>query len=320
MHCELVVPALFSRQSPSRVPSLEILLARGRRSAGEPMALESWLGHAFDAESAPAGALTALAADAEAGEAAWMRADPVHLRLMRDRAVVMPAEALSLSREEADALLASLAALLELKAYDPHRWYARVEKEFAVQGAPALESAGRQVAAQGGADALLTEVQMMLHGHPVNEAREARGEPAANSLWLWGAGRLPGDLPRAAWATVLADEPVALGLARACGVRGRPLPRTAAQWLAQAPDEGRHLMVLDALRSPAALEDDAAFGAALQALERDWFAPLLEALRAGRIGMASVHVPDGGGAAAFETIRGDLRRFWRRPRAMERYA
>jgi len=34
--------------------------------------------------------------------------------------------------------------------------------------------------------------------------------------------------------------------------------------------------------------------------------------------MLSLHVPDA--AASFETVRGDLRRFWRRRRALERYA
>ena len=35
----------------------------------------------------------------------WARADPVHLQLMRDRVVFVPGAALSISREEADALL-----------------------------------------------------------------------------------------------------------------------------------------------------------------------------------------------------------------------
>ena len=29
----------------------------------------------------------------------------------------------------------------------------------------------------------------MFHAHPVNEAREARGEPVVNSFWLSGCGR-----------------------------------------------------------------------------------------------------------------------------------
>ena len=53
-------------------------------------------------------------------------------------------------------------------------------------------------------------------------------------------------------------------------------------------------------------------------MEELWFAPLLAALRAGRIGMLTVRVPDAG--ASFETVRGDLRRFWRRPRPLANYA
>jgi hypothetical protein len=36
--------------------------------------------------------------------------------------------------------------------------------------------------------------------------------------------------------------------------------------------------------------------------------------------MLTVHVPDGPECAAFETVRGDLRRFWKRPRALAAYA
>ena len=59
---------------------------------------------------------------------------------------------------------------------------------------------------------------------------------------------------------------------------------------------------------------------AVEQLEQHWFAPLLAALRAGRIGMLSVHVPDAAEALSFETIRADLRRFWRTAKSIERYA
>lgn len=36
---------------------------------------------------------------------------------------------------------------------------------------------------------LQNEMQMLLYHHPVNEAREARGQPTVNSFWLHGAGR-----------------------------------------------------------------------------------------------------------------------------------
>ena len=38
------------------------------------------------------------------------------------------------------------------------------------------------------------------------------------------------------------------------------------------------------------------------------------------IGMITLHVPDGADARSFEIVRGDLRRIWRRPHALERYA
>jgi hypothetical protein len=60
--------------------------------------------------------------------------------------------------------------------------------------------------------------------------------------------------------------------------------------------------------------DDDSVLRSLDALEQRWFAPLLAALREGRIGMLSVHIPDAG--ESWETTRTDLRRFWRRPRPL----
>ena len=123
----------------------------------------------------------------------------------------------------------------------------------------------------------------------------------------------------APWQSVTAADPIALGLARLGGARQRPLPATAEAWLERSGEEGRHLIVLDFLRAPLALGESAEYRECIDALEKRWFAPLLAALRAGRIGMVTLHVPDCLGAS-FETIRGDLRRFWRRRKALESYA
>ena len=156
---------------------------------------------------------------------------------------------------------------------------------------------------------------MVLHEHPVNEAREARGELPINSLWLWGAGRAP-QVGKPQWHSVTAAEPIALGLARAAGVRARALPASAEEWLGRSPEDGRHLVVLDALRAPLALSDAASHATRLEGLEQAWFTPILSALKAGHIGMVSVYVPDAG--VAVETIRGDLRRLWRRAKPLGR--
>ena len=79
----------------------------------------------------------------------------------------------------------------------------------------------------------------------------------------------------------------------------RDAARSAEDWLAGLPEDGRHLAVLE--------------GTAAE-LEEAWFVPLLVALRGGRLGMVTLHVPAAG--LAVETTRSDLRRFWRRPRAV----
>jgi hypothetical protein len=323
MHCELVVPGLFAAAAATRTPALELLLARGRRRGADSQRLEGWLREAFGLGELPlaAGALTI----SDAGEAFWARADPVHLRLMRDRLILVPAAAFSISAAEASALCEALNrhfAALTFEPVEPSRWCVRLAEDLpGVSTENPLDLAGREVglAMPAAGHQLVNEAQMLLHAHPLNDAREARGEPAVNSVWVWGAGRAP-RVPPAPWQSVSADDPLALGLARAAGSRQRTLAGAAAAWLERSPEEGRHLAVLDALRAPLALSQQAECRAVLEALERDWFAPLLGALRAGRVGMVTVHVPGGGERSSFETIRGDLRRFWRRPRALENYA
>jgi hypothetical protein len=332
MHCELIVPGLFAGASGARVPALELLLARARTASAESSSVEAWLQEGFGLEDAPvaAGALTLAASGGEPGPHFWARTDPVHLRLMRDRMIVVPSAAFSLSLAEARSLAEALnrhfAGRLAIEVVEPARWCARLDAQLAFDAEAPLAAAGRDadLALRGGGEAakrwgaLLNEAQMLLHAHPVNREREALGEPLVNSLWLWGAARAP-KVPAAHWQSVAADDPVALGLARLAGARPRRLPEDAQAFLAASPQDGRHLVLLDALRVPLALGNSAQYRERIDMLEKNWFEPLLAALRRGRVGMLTLHVPDSLGAS-FETIRGDLRRFWRRPRALEKYA
>ena len=332
MHCELVIPGLFAAPPAARVPALEMVLARGRCASEDSQRLESWLRDAFELgeKPLPAGALTLLGTGADPASDCWSRADPVDLRLLRDRVILVPGAALHIREEEAQALCEALnghfGERMAVRVVSAERWVARFPNEVEIDADSPLELAGRDVELARSAPAsasfshrILNEAQMVLHAHPVNQAREARGEPAVNSVWLWGAGRAP-RIEAANWQSVSADDPVALGLARAAGVRHRPLGGSAAEWLERMPEDGRHLMVIDRLRAPLALGAGAEYQDGVAAIERDWAAPLLGALRAGRIGMLSIHVPDAGKCAAYETIRGDLRRFWRRRKPLESYA
>ena len=337
MHCELIVPALLPANQDAaaalaelRLPGLEMLLARSRRTADESISLEAWLMEAFGAEpdaEVPAGALTLVGLGGQPADATWMRADPAHLRLNRDQLVLVPAAAFGLKAPEADAFAATLnahfAGQLVFHPLMPDRWCVRIEDSVGeVRTKTPVEVAGRDInrnlpAGEGSIrwHQALNEIQMVLHEHPVNEAREARGEPAVNSVWLWGAGSLPADLT-ALFQSVTADDPLALGFAQAAGLRHRTLPLGAEALLARLPGEGRQLIVLDALRMPVALGDFDAWRARVLELEARWFAPLVAALKAGRAGMVTVLVPDGSELRAFESTRNDLRHFWRRPKPL----
>src|SRR5437764_9027064 len=130
MHCELLAPGLFAAPGELRLPSLELLLARGRCTSAGSQTVETWLQEGFELDEEPlaAGALTLLGAGNEPDQRFYVRADPVHLRLMRDRLVLAPAPALRIQREEAAALCEALnrhfAAELGLQMIDPDRWVA----------------------------------------------------------------------------------------------------------------------------------------------------------------------------------------------------
>ena len=291
-----MVPGLLAAPPEPRRPALELLLARARVAHSDPESAESWLGRAFGLEPLPAGALTAGA------PGFWLRADPVHLRLLRERIVIVPVS--GLAPEHAAALVDTLnrhfAGRHEFRAPHPDRW-AMSSAPAAIDAPPARELAGADLAARLPAapwPALLNEIQMALHEHPANEGRSIE----VNGVWLWGAGELP-RTAAAPWRSVSAEDPLALGLARVARLAHRTPPASAGEWLAELPADGRHLAAFDALH---------------ESLDADWFAPLLVALRRGRIGMLTLHVPDAG--CAFETVRSDLRRFWRRPRPLGDHA
>ncbi len=91
------------------------------------------------------------------------------------------------------------------------------------------------------------------------------------------------------------------------------MPKDADSVLASLGDEGLALVVLDAPREAQPRERRAA-------LERDWFLPLLAALKSGRIGMLTLHLAGENRLLQVETVRSDLRYFWRLRKPLSAYA
>lgn len=338
-HLTLLIPSLLEPLAANsagwhpahRAPALETLIARARRGpGGGPATLETLLFSlfGFDTEPGrdlPVAAVTRAADCGTADGAWWLRVDPVHLQPDQDRLLLFGPSVLDLQRDEADALVTGLNDLYgadgwHFEAPRPHRWYLRLPGEAALLTTPLPEAVGHDIHRRlpGGPDGprwhgVLNEMQMFLHASEVNERREARSRPAVNSVWPWGGGRVPAGL-RSPWRRVESSEPLGRGLAQVTGVAAGKASADFGAWL--EPDwGGRGLVVLDRLRQHVLDGDREAWSDAVGELERHWFAPLLEALRAGRVAEVCLI---GGGEFQYCLDRARLRRWWRRPRPLVR--
>lgn len=305
------------------LPGLQSLLARSRctRQPVEPW--ETSLAACFGlGNDAPLGALRLLGEEEaqERGNSHWLCADPVHLKFHHERVVLADASAFALSGEESSVLIAALnrefSDIGSFHAAHPQRWYLRLNAACAYQAAPLSAIAGRTLDSQlpEGGDALrfkrlLNEVQMFLHGHPVNQAREAAGQPPVNSVWLWGngqAGKLEAEI-----SGVWSSHPLAIGLARAARLPQHPQAIDLGNVLAHAAPESQHLVVLDSLLAPALYDDSATWRTTLQELEERWFAPL-----ARRSLPLTLLAPTAYGRLQWQSQPLDRWKFWRRPQAL----
>jgi hypothetical protein len=282
-----------------RLPWLERMLARAAHSViaaeGTEAALCELLGIARQTDW-PIAPIALLADGVDPGAHAWLRADPVHLALRRDHVAILPVDALD--AEEAAVLARSLgehfsgeAAFL---APHPMRWYVRLAAPATVRTVPAALAYGRDLARaqpQGDAGARLrafmNEAQIVLHNHPLNAQREARGARAVNGVWPWGGGVLP-ERPTSAGPGLRmhATATDALALGRFASGEDRTVPspladdRPACAGMAIMAMTARgrpardDIVVLNDVAEAAASEDPARYRDTLMRLDDALFAPL----------------------------------------------
>lgn len=162
-----------------------------------------------------------------------LRADPVHLRADPSRLVLFAPRHLEVTPTEGDQLIGALNDVYAeqdlnfLRGASPERWY------IAGAGLPELLAPSpssldgetlepdRQSRRQMGVlQTIWTEIQMLFHDHPVNEARVGKHKPAINSVWFWGGGDVT--IPRGLQDIAIATDDDELWTAAAsCGVGQR---------------------------------------------------------------------------------------------------
>ena len=239
------------------------------------------------------------------GRSLWLRPDPAYVRPDTNGARLLSyGRALSLSAADTQELLKPLKPLFgdsgcPIDAPEPSRWYLRLADGVTLPEFASPEQAlGTDLFDQlpDGPEgrrwrALLSEAQVVLHNHPLNQQRAAAGLAPVNSLWFWGAGRLP-DRVQCRYGRVASDDETLTSLAPLSGADvAAALP---ASW---SMHDGDALFDLRHARD-------------MIVLERDWFAPMLAALADKRLERVDFDFADG---AVYSARRTQRWRFWRKP-------
>jgi len=280
-----------------RAPLLERLLARADAEAYEA----DWRARAFRV-IAPQAPMPAVATAAVRGHAqdpigAWaLVASPVHL-VAGMRSVSMPADGiLDLEPAEADLLVADFNRVFEgagarlargrtapllclfdaplcATTIDPEEVLGEDIGEFVPRGA---DSASLR--------RLMSEIEMWLFAHLVNDRRRARAATVISGLWLWGGGA--------------SDYPLPVVHGWAAG--GDPLFAAFAGPANFTDTAGPGVAVITDWPGSAGWRD----------AEQNWLAPAAGELRSGRLKRLDLSA----GRRCFSVSARGMLRFWRRPR------
>lgn len=198
------------------------------------------LTHSLDAQA------THVATDQQS---TWVRADPAYV--MADGLTLRLAACgeMDLSINENVQLAQTLKPLfgdfgLVLDTQCRNRWYVKCSSETRLpEFSPPGDALGDDLARHlpRGYDsvrwrALLNEVQIALHQHAVNAQRVQRGLVPVNSVWFFGAGRLP-EWVRSTFSRVYSAEGVVCALANIAGIASNALPESFATMASSQVDE-----------------------------------------------------------------------------------
>ena len=180
--------------------------------------------------SVPAAGLAALRFQGQTGECCdtWMAAaDPVHLEARLDHLCLHALRGFDISAAELRELFDHFQKTLGdderfVFAAHGHLGYVHGQESIAtaavspdvVDGCAPDEfmPAGENAATH---DRLLSELQMTLHDHELNQRRAADGRRSVNSIWFWGGGTAPEKVARQI-PPLFADDPLFRGYWDCC--------------------------------------------------------------------------------------------------------
>lgn len=198
---------------------------------------QSATGNAVDS-TLPAAAITRNYIAHDADGHGWLSADPAWVQPEMNGVRLLACGHMQLSQAEAEAFADALRPALDdagmqLYLSTPDRWHLRLPPNTPLPDFAAPEQALGEDLSQHlppGVEGrpwriLLNDIQVLLHQHPLNQARQSRGLAPVNCVWLWGGGTLPSPL-RSPLNGVISDDLLLAALAAQASIE--TLPRTPA--------------------------------------------------------------------------------------------
>jgi hypothetical protein len=190
-----------------------------------------------------------------------------------------------------------------------HAWFMRADDWQTLHTSTMDAACGRNIdiwmpQGQGERDwrKLQNEVHMLWHAHSLNQQREHEGLQPVNSLWI-SAGAPAGLQPAPGrYADSAALERFAARLTQTA---------TASSLIATA--QKISLAIIDSLIEPALAGDWSTWLQRFNALEAEWFTPLLQALKAGKIESLSLILTHGTHLSEFLSNKRSVAKFWVKP-------
>ena len=334
MNLDVLIPSLLlpapihEMFPPPVIPALEKLLARAESKPEPAPSAAPWLCKRWGvAAPYPIAPLLAAYDGLNTTNEGWLLAEPVHLVPDRDRLTLFPGRSLALEAAETATLIGILNSHfadrhLQFFAPTTERWYVRcATAEIPDTTPPNVTRFGSladfQPKSRGTLDwrSLQNEAQMLLFGHPINEAREAAGKPLVSGVWFWGGGVLP-ELKKPAYDRVVANPGLVTQLATMSEIDAQAL-----SWHSVDSAQGNVLVVIESLAALASGQDNSAWNRELERLDHEWFLPISRALAKGAIERLSLYLPGPECAGSFHLTRRDqLLRFWRGAKPLSTYA
>jgi len=321
------------------LPALATLTARARGGSKQHTILdefaralphEAWLSQRFGLSTADSrnssppvaiAAMRALGLTVEEGH--WFILHPAHIHVARDHLVLTDVRQVILSETDSRTLFDDAKPLFDevgrtILYGDANTWFMRADDWAPLHTSTPDAACGHNIdiwmphgEGERAWRKLQNEVQMQWFENKLNEQRAAHGMQAVNSLWLWGGATVNPSRTSSNYSHAFNLH----GWSRAFGqltANNAGVVNCSAEELIATTGE-RGVLLLDDLIAPALTGEWSEWIEQLQAMERNWFTPVLQAMQSGRMKQLTLTFTDNTRMAELITTPLSLKKFWVKP-------